>query len=125
MNQEIYILKSDKEKLLDIIDKASTQDYRTSSNQKELEKEIIRARVVEQEKLPYSFIKMNSRVLMTVDQEEEEIMLVYPEEADIKKNKISVFSPIGTAILGYCAGNSIEWKVPDGTVQIQIIDIRD
>ena len=125
MSQEIYIIKSDKEKLLQIINKAISQELKSEASLKELETEINRAKVIEQEELSYRFIKMNSKVIMTVDQDEEELTLVYPNEADIKKNKISILSPIGTAILGYKEGSSVEWKVPNGIVHIHIHNIID
>jgi regulator of nucleoside diphosphate kinase len=125
MSQEIYILNSDKEKLLEIIDKAKFQESRSNANLKTLEAEINKARVIDQDGCSHAFIKMNSKIIMTVDQDEDEITLVYPEEADVKNNKISVLSPIGTAILGYRAGSCIEWRVPGGTVQIRIHDIID
>lgn len=125
MSQEIYIIKSDKEKLIHIINKAISQELKPEAHLKGLETEINRAQVVEQQELSFKFIKMNSKVLMTVDQDEEEMTLVYPEEADIKKNKISVLSPIGTAILGYREGSCVEWKVPNGIVHIQIRNIID
>lgn len=125
MNQGIYILKSDKDKLLEFIDKTTNYEFQSNANLKALEAEIKKAIVVDQEVPTNTFIKMNSKVIMTVDQEEEEITLVYPGEADIKDNKISVLSPIGTAILGYCIGSCVEWKVPSGTVQIRIHEIID
>lgn len=125
MSQEIYITRTDKVKLLDIIDKAANKELRTDANLKALEAEIYKARVVDQEGAAHVFVKMNSKVIMSIDQEEEEITLTYPEDADRKKNKISVLSPIGTAILGYCEGSTVEWRVPGGTVHIQIQRIID
>jgi regulator of nucleoside diphosphate kinase len=125
MSQEIYITKKDKVKLLEIIDKAALKEVRTAANLKALEAEINKAGVIDLEVPDFVFIKMNSKVIITVNQEEEEITLVYPEDADIKNNKISVFSPIGTAILGYREGSCVEWKVPSGMVHIQIQRVID
>lgn len=46
--------------------------------------------------------------------------MVFPSEADIKANKISILAPIGTAILGYKAGDLIEWPVPAGVKTLRI-----
>ncbi len=124
MSQEIYITKSDKEKLLDFIDRIDIRELRATDNLKALKAEIYKAIVVDQEVHACGFVKMNSKVNMIVDQDEEEIILVYPEEADVKNNKVSVLSPIGTAILGCCEGSSIEWGVPGGTVHIRIQSIN-
>lgn len=38
--------------------------------------------------------------------EEKSYTLVFPSDADIEKNRISILAPIGTAILGYRAGDT-------------------
>ena len=40
--------------------------------------------------------------------------LVYPPEADIDAGRISVPTPIGTALLGLAEGQSIDWTARDG-----------
>ncbi len=125
MSQEIYITKNDKLKLLDYIDKNDIREVRAADNLKSLKAEINKAIVIDQEVPASAFVKINSKVNMLVNQEEEEIILVYPEDADVKNNKVSVLSPIGTAILGCCEGSSIEWIVPNGTVHIRIQSIND
>lgn len=124
MSKEIFITQSDKDKLLEIIDKDySYNNYGTSLNLKVLETEIRRANVISNIKLPDNVITMNTRVVLLIDDVEEELTLVFPDETDIKNNKISVLSPIGTAILGYREGSSLEWNVPNGTVQIKVIRV--
>jgi regulator of nucleoside diphosphate kinase len=55
--------------------------------------------------------------------EEKNFSLVFPAETDMTQNKISILAPIGTAILGYRAGDIVDWPVPAGrrTVRIQEI----
>ncbi|OCC05168.1 nucleoside diphosphate kinase regulator [Labrys sp. WJW] len=43
-----------------------------------------------------------------------EVKLVYPGEADIAEGKVSILTPIGTALLGLSPGQSISWKARDG-----------
>jgi regulator of nucleoside diphosphate kinase len=65
-------------------------------------------------------VTMNTRALLQVDDEEREVALVYPEEADDSAGKLSVCSGIGTAILGYKAGDAFNWRMPDRTCRIRI-----
>lgn len=125
LSQEIYITQSDKLKLLDYIDKTDIREIRTADNLKILKAEINKAKVIDPADFDGAFVKINSKVNMIVNQEEEEIILVYPENADIKNNKVSVLSPIGTAILGCSEGSCIEWIVPNGIVHILILSIND
>ena len=42
------------------------------------------------------------------------ITLVYPGDADISEGKVSVLTPIGTALLGLSEGQSMHWTARDG-----------
>ena len=45
------------------------------------------------------------------------VLLVYPEEADISERRISVLTPVGTALLGLRTGDSITWETPGGDLR--------
>lgn len=49
--------------------------------------------------------------------------LVAESEADLKSGKISVSSPIGKGLLGKSVGDIAEIKVPNGTIQMEILEI--
>src|SRR5690606_16918877 len=40
--------------------------------------------------------------------------IVLPEEADLTKKKISILSPIATALIGFKEADNFEWKMPSG-----------
>jgi len=50
--------------------------------------------------------------------------LLGPEEADVKKGSISVFSPWGKAIIGKTIGDEFEVKTPSGVRMLEVIDIK-
>lgn len=87
-----------------------------------LEAELDRARIVSASRVPDGVITMNSTVVVEdLDSGRHHLYeLVLPREANIDANKISVLAPIGTALLGYREGDSIEWKVPGGTRRLKI-----
>ena len=39
---------------------------------------------------------------------------MFPGEADVAEGRISIMTPIGTALLGLSAGQSIAWTACDG-----------
>jgi regulator of nucleoside diphosphate kinase len=47
----------------------------------------------------------------------------FPEEADIRENRISILSPVGTAIIGCRVGDVVDWPVPGGKVRIRIEEV--
>lgn len=120
MSGTIYIKQADKDQLRKVLEDNKYTSHTVTKYLESLEIEMERADVKDSDQIADKFIAMNSKVLLSVDGEEEEIILVYPKDADARNNKISVLSPIGTAILGYCEGSIIEWKIPDGIATIEI-----
>ena len=118
----IYITEFDLHRLEELLEVAGAFTYRGRSDLKELEEEVSRAHVVDSRKVPPTVITMNSRVkLRDLDTGEEMVFtLVFPREADIDGGRLSVISPVSTAILGYTEGDTIEWKVPSGRRRIKI-----
>jgi regulator of nucleoside diphosphate kinase len=68
---------------------------------------------------------MNSRVRLTdIDTNEQQVYTVtFPSEANLDQRKISVLAPIGTAILGYRVGDTVQWRVPGGIRKLLIEEI--
>ncbi len=54
------------------------------------------------------------------------VTLVYPNEADISKGRISVLTPIGTALIGLPIGKSIDWTTRTGdTKRLTVMQVRE
>jgi transcription elongation factor GreA len=49
--------------------------------------------------------------------------VVGDDEADIKLNQISVSSPIARALIGKCAGDTVDVQAPGGVRQYEILDV--
>jgi regulator of nucleoside diphosphate kinase len=90
-----------------------------------LEGELSRAHVVPADEIPEDVVTMNTVVsLRDLDTDEiEEFELVYPADADMAHNRISILAPIGTAILGYRVGDVIEWRVPAGLRRLRVEEV--
>lgn len=119
--KQIIITSVDSQRLQSRIKESQTR----SESILKLNEEIERAKIVEPQKVPKDVITMHSRVkIHNMDiNKSMEVQLVYPEEADMKQQKVSVFAPIGTALLGFRKGDVIEWEVPKGKTMIKIDDI--
>lgn len=68
-----------------------------------LQEELKKATLVKRDELPDDVVRLNSRVVITEVSENKliELVLVVPEKADIKERRVSVFAPIGTALIGF------------------------
>jgi len=117
----IFISEADFKRLLPIIEgmKNSRDDLRA------LRTELENAEVLAPTDLPPDVISMNSKAkLRDLDSGEEmTFTLVFPGNASIEQDRISVAAPIGTAMLGQRVGDEIEWEVPAGSVRLRVEEV--
>ena len=94
----------------------------------ELAEEIARAHVLADGRHPDQTVCMNSEVEFRDDStgKTQKVILVYPQEADISQRKISVLTPVGTALIGLRCGHSITWETPAGEVRrLTVLAVRE
>ena len=88
---------------------------RTPDLSDDLLNELERASVVDAAAVPADIVRMGSTVTYRTDSgQEQEVTLVYPVDADIATGRISIMTPIGTALIGLRVGQSITWRARDG-----------
>lgn len=118
----IYITEPDYNRLSALIEKTREGNDVDRQYLNKLEAELDRAEIVEAKDIPANVITMRSTVRLKdlVSGEENTYSLVFPTEADFNQGKISVLAPIGTAILGYKSGDTIEWTVPSGLRRLKV-----
>ena len=94
-------------------------------NEMSLSYELNRAIVVENNELPEDSIRLNSQVKVKelTTNKHLEFSIVMPAYADIKQNKISVLTPMGSALIGLCKGETVEWKMPAGMKKFEVLDV--
>ena len=102
----VYMTSFDLERIESLI-----QTHRSSSPKRKaqidrLEKELDRAVIVEPKDIPADVVTMNTKLRLRDETSGEEMVLslVFPADADLEKNRVSVLAPIGTALLGYRVG---------------------
>ena len=126
MKNSIYITSQDKQRLEELLAEVSVSDPRQRGDLKLLEEELRRVVIVEPKEIPGDVITMNSRAdLIDLDTRETvTFTLVFPREADVEEEKISVLAPIGAGMLGYRIGDEFEWKVPDGVRHMKVTNVH-
>ncbi|MGF1587024.1 MAG: nucleoside diphosphate kinase regulator [Bacteroidales bacterium] len=87
--------------------------------------ELNSATIVEPEEIPSNVVTMNSIVKISFlnSNQQTQFQIVYPQQANLKEKKISIFSPIATALIGCQVGDEVEWIVPAGPTKIRIDEI--
>ncbi len=120
--RKIFVTESDRIKLKKLF--LTTIGFRRKDLKtvKDLLEELERAEVITDEKINENIITMNSTVLIKdLDLNKEFVYtIVYPEHADNESNRISILAPIGTALLGYKVGDTVELDVPSGKRKLKI-----
>jgi len=91
----------------------------------ELENTLASATIIENTDMDPNEVNIGSTVILKDMDSGEEITysLVSEEEADITKNKISVTSPVGSALVGHKVKQVVEIKVPAGVLKYKIVKI--
>jgi transcription elongation factor GreA len=88
----------------------------------ELEDKISRADVIDVSKLSGETVKFGAKVTLIDEDTETKVIyqIVGDSEADVKKGRISVSSPIARAIIGKKKGDSVDVNTPGGGKSYEI-----
>lgn len=94
----------------------------------ELTNELDRARILPEGRVSHDHARIGSQIVYRDEttKRESTITLVWPEYADIEKNRISVMTPIGVALIGMAAERSIDWTTRSGDVKrLTVLEVRE
>lgn len=91
----------------------------------ELEDKLSRAEVIDVSKLSGSTVKFGATVTVVDEDTEEEkaYQIVGESEADVKKGRVSLTSPIARALMGKSVGDTVEVKAPGGGKSYEILKV--
>jgi regulator of nucleoside diphosphate kinase len=93
-----------------------------------LMEELDRAQVLAKGRHPVDTVCMGCEVVYRDDTSGrvQTVTLAYPNEADIAQGKVSVLTPIGTALIGLAVGKSINWTTRTGEMKrLTVLAVRD
>ena len=120
--RDIFVTEDDARRLRALLLGVRERSARDREHLQQLDDELDRAQVVPANEIPVDVVTMNSELaLRDLDTGEEMVFrVVFPSEANADRNRISVLAPLGTAVLGYRAGDAIEWVVPGRVRRVRI-----
>ncbi len=97
---------------------------RTESLQR-LRADLDRAVVVDASALPADVVALDRRVRLEdlADGDVEDWVVTLPATADVDQRRISVLAPVGAALIGYRAGDEIEWPTPGGLRRLRVVSV--
>ena len=120
--RDIFVTEDDARRLRTLLVGVRERRVKDREHLQQLDDELDRARVVPASEIPPDVVTINSELaLRDLDTGEEMVFrVVLPSEANADQHRISVLAPLGTAVLGYRAGDAIEWVVPGRTRRVRI-----
>ncbi|MDW5288493.1 GreA/GreB family elongation factor [Formosa sp. PL04] len=101
-----------------------SKDIETKKSLQKLSHELLDAEIVDHEKMPEDVIRFNSLVTVEQGDWQKTIKVVIPQNKDFKQDKISILTPMGSALFGYAIGDTITWEFPNGTKELKIIAVE-
>ncbi|MDN3607005.1 nucleoside diphosphate kinase regulator [Kaistella yonginensis] len=122
---QVIITKQDFNKIHRSITDAKAKNSIKKDEAEKLLAELKAAKIVEQDQIESDVVTMNSIVKIHFQNNKTsmEFQLVYPAEADLKQKKISIFSSVAAALIGYRVGDEIDWLIPSGMTKIVIDEV--
>lgn len=124
MEKTMFITTNDYQRITGLIEFAALENKNPEIADR-LKKELQYAKTFPQDKISKNIVTMNSRVRLReiTSGREIEITVTYPQDADSKEQKISVFSPVGVALLGCKEGDVTSWRVPGGIGRFKVEEV--
>jgi len=124
-NNQLVLRKDDYSLLLSYLKGGFRKSAFDRRNAEDLKAELKKAKLVNENDFPHDVVRLNSTVRIKADGKDEvmELVLITPDKANIKENKISVMAPIGTALIGFQKGQRVKWRVPAGKKSFTILEV--
>lgn len=91
-----------------------------------LREELARASLLPAEAMPPKIVRVGSSFAVSdLDNGEiDRFTLVWPEQADVERGRLSVLTPLGVALLGFSEGDEITWRMPGGLRRLTLIEVN-
>jgi len=125
LRNQLVLRKDDYSLLLSCLNGRFGKSAFDRRNAESLKTELKKATLVNKDDFPPDVVRLNSMVKIKAEDKEQiiELVLVTPDRADIKENRISVLAPIGTALIGFRKGQRVKWQVPAGKRTFTILEV--
>ena len=127
INNQLVVMKDDYNLLKTYLNNRSGKTTFDKQNAEDLLAELKKAKLVSKDEFPANVVRLNSTVRIKPGDKDYvmELMIVTPDKADIKERKISIMSPIGTALIGFRQGENVKWQVPSGKKTFTILEVNN
>lgn len=122
--ERLIVAKSENNLLRDLLNKIYSKDAVHMSCYNRLREELMSANVVEDVEVPEDVVRLNSFIdVRTPFGHIEGYQLVMPKDSNTAAKKLSILTPMGSALIGYAEGDKVLWSFPKGEETITITKV--
>lgn len=117
---KIFVTEKDYLRISNLIGSKINQDF------EDLDIELDRASIISDNEVPYNLVTMNSKVryIDLKTNKESIVTIVYPKDSNSVEGKVSIFAPLGSALIGLRENQKINWRFPNGkTKSLKILEL--
>lgn len=98
-----------------------TGDFEVQNSLLKLNNDLKNALIVDEQEIPNDIIRFNSTVSISASNGwKKTLQIVIPTEADIKKKKISILTPLGASLIGHSCNDKIRCTSDKGEQKLTI-----
>ena len=115
----------DVDRIRGLLDLAGPSDAVRAPAVLQLQHDVSGSRVVSPYAVPPDLVTMNTQILLDGYSSDGPVVvtLVFPREADMSQRRVSLFSPLGAALLGRRRGDTVRYTAPGGEIEVNILEI--
>ncbi|WP_417602229.1 GreA/GreB family elongation factor [Owenweeksia hongkongensis] len=120
----LILAKSEYDIIKDLLSKVGSKDAVHIACYNKLRGELVNAKVLEDAEIPQDVVRLNSMVdIETPSGYFGGYKVVLPKDGNVQQKKLSILTPMGSALIGYAEGDKVMWSFPGGDKEITINNV--
>lgn len=123
-NKQLQVVDSEYHIISELIEPMQPSDNLISKCLMKLKNELAEAEQFKISTIPATVVRLNSIVDIETPFGELKMQLVLPDNSNSVQKRISILTPMGSALYGYSIGDEVIWYFPNGEQQIKIINVN-
>lgn len=117
---KLIVEESEFKLINDLISHVSPSENLFNSCIQRLKSELTNAEIRQEGQMPMDVVRLNSLMDVETPMGDIRLQLVLPERTNSLAKRISLLTPMGSALFGYAQGDEVIWNFPEGEKKILI-----
>ena len=123
-SKQLQVVDTEYQLIQELIQPVKPSDSLITKCIMKLKQELVEAAIYKVTEIPDSVVRLNSIVDIETPFGELKMQLVLPGNSNSIQKRISILTPMGSALFGYSTGDKVTWYFPNGEQQIKIINVN-